>query len=115
MTDLTSAQSERAVREAEIKAACGVGDHERGVTLLLQMYAEELLSFLIARLGNRSHGEEAFSVLAEDLWVGLPKFEFRSSVRTWAYMIARHVAARYARAPARRRNRNLTLSRNVQL
>jgi RNA polymerase sigma-70 factor (ECF subfamily) len=115
MTDLPNAQSERAVREAEIRAACDVGDHERGVTLLLQMYAEELLSFLIARLGDRSHGEEAFSLLAEDLWVSLPKFEFRSSVRTWAYMVARHVAARYARAPSRRKERNLTLSRNVQL
>ena len=115
MTDPIQAASERALGEAQIKAACDAGDHERAVTLLLQIYAEELLSFLIARLRDRSHGEEAFSLLAEDLWLGLPRFEFRSSVRTWAYMVARHVAARYARAPGRRKDRNLTLSRNGQL
>jgi len=112
---MTEPMSERALREAEIRAACEAGEQERAVTLLLQVYAEELLSFLIARLGDRSRGEEAFSLLAEDLWVGLPKFEFRSSVRTWAYTVARHVAARYARAPVRRKDRNLTLSKNVHL
>lgn len=115
MTDAIEAQSERAAREQEIKAACEAGDHERALTLLLQTYSEELLSFLIARLGDRSHADDAFSMLAEDLWVALPKFEFRSSVRTWAYMVARHVAARYARAPVRRKDRNLTLSRNAPL
>jgi RNA polymerase sigma-70 factor (ECF subfamily) len=115
MTDAPVVQSERAAHEAEIKAACDAGDHERAVTVLLQTYADELLSFLIARLGDRSHAEDAFALLAEDLWVSLPKFEFRSSARTWAYTVARHVAARYARAPVRRKDRNLTLSKNVQL
>jgi RNA polymerase sigma-70 factor (ECF subfamily) len=115
MTDDSQAPSDRPSHEAEIKAACDAGDHERAVTLLLQIYGDELLSFLIARLRDRSHGEEAFSLLAEDLWLGLPKFEFRSSVRTWGYVVARHVAARYARAPGRRKDRHLTLSGNVQL
>jgi RNA polymerase sigma-70 factor (ECF subfamily) len=114
MTDDTKG-SDRLFREAEIKAACDAGDHERAVTLLLEIYGDELLSFLIVRLRDRSHGEEAFSLLAEDLWLGLPKFEFRSSVRTWAYILARHVAARYARAPGRRKDRHLALSGNVQL
>jgi RNA polymerase sigma-70 factor (ECF subfamily) len=115
MTAPPKAPSDRAVGEAQIKTACEAGDHEHAMTLLLQIYAEELLSFLIARLRDRGHGEEAFSLLAEDLWLGLPRFEFRSSVRTWAYTVARHVAARYARAPGRRKDRNLTFSRNVQL
>jgi RNA polymerase sigma-70 factor (ECF subfamily) len=115
MTDTQHPPTEQELREAEIKAACDAGDFERAVTELLELYAAELLSFLIARLGDSSHGEEAFSLLAEDIWVGLPKFEFRSSVRTWAYMIARHTAARYARSPGRRKDRNLTLSKNVNL
>jgi len=115
MTPATGPQGERAAREAEIKEACERGEHEQAVTLLLQTYAEELLSFLIARLGDCSHGEDAFALLAEELWVSLPKFEFRSSVRTWAYAVARHVAARYARAPVRRKDRNLTLSQHAQL
>jgi len=115
MTEEIEAQSERAAREADIKAACQAGDHEKGLTLLLQTYGEELLSFLVVRLGDRSHAEEAFSILAEDLWVYLPRFEFRSSLRTWAYTLARHAAARHARAPARKRDRNLTLSEHAAL
>ena len=113
--EATEVQRWRAAREAEIKAACDASDHEAAVTILLQTYADELLSFLIARLGDRSHAEDAFSVLAEDLWLSLPKFQFRSSVRTWAYTVARHVAARYARAPARKKDRNLTLSKHAKL
>lgn len=115
MSDPANAEGQLGSRDAEIKAACDAGDPARAVTLLLEIYAGELLSFLIARLGDRVRGEEAFSLLAEDLWVGVPKFEFRSSVRTWAYMVARHAAARYARAPQRRKDRNLTLSGNVHL
>jgi RNA polymerase sigma-70 factor (ECF subfamily) len=109
------AKAEHDAREAEIRAACNAQDFQLAVTLLLRMYSDELLSFLVARLGDRSHGEEAFSDLVEDLWNGLPQFEFRSSVRTWAYTVARHAAARYARAPGRRKARNLTLSKHVEL
>ena len=115
MTDAPVIQEERAARETEIRTACDAGDHAGALTILLQTYADELLSFLMARLDDRSRAEEAFALLAEDLWVSLPNFEFRSSVRTWAYTVARHVAARYARAPVRRKDRNLTLSKNVQL
>jgi RNA polymerase sigma-70 factor (ECF subfamily) len=109
------AKAETSAREAEIRGACEARDYELAVTLLMRVYADELLSFLVARLGDRSHGEEAFSDLVEDLWSGLPKFEFRSSIRTWAYTVARHAAARYARAPGRRKARNLTLSKHVEL
>ncbi len=115
MQETPEAPSERAALEAGIRAACEAGNPETGVTLLLQLYGDELLSFLVARLGDRSHADEAFSMLAEDLWLGLPKFEFRSSVRTWAYTVTRHAAARYVRTPARRKDRNLTLSNNVRL
>ena len=115
MTDPKHEPTEREASEAEIRAACEQGDYQQATTILLETYAEELLSFLIVRLGDRSHADDAFSLLAEDLWVSLPKFEFRSSVRTWAYTVARHVAARYARTPARKKDRNLTLSKNVQL
>jgi RNA polymerase sigma-70 factor (ECF subfamily) len=105
----------REVREAEIRAAWAAEDHDGAVTLLLQIYGDELLSFMIARLRDRCAADEAFALLAEDLWRSLPRFEFRSSVRTWAYTVARHAAARYARAPQRRRDRQLTLSKHGQL
>ena len=101
--------------EAQVKAACDAGNYERAATLTLEGYGTELLSFLIARLRNHDDGQEAFSMFVEDLWTGLPGFEFRASVRTWAYTLARNAANRFATGPARRRERNLTFTQNAEL
>lgn len=96
--------------EKSIRDAFDRGDLEAAATAALELYGDEILSFLAMRVRNTSDAHEAFSMFAEDFWVGLPKFAWRSSVRTWAYMIARNAAARYASAPHRRAARNLTLS-----
>lgn len=96
--------------EQPIREAFERGDFEAAATAALERYAEEILSFLLVRLRSSSEAHEAFSMFAEDFWVGLPKFGWRSSLRTWAYMVARHAAARYMAAPDRRPARNLTLS-----
>jgi RNA polymerase sigma-70 factor (ECF subfamily) len=53
--------------------------------------------------------------MCEDLWLGLPAFAWRSSARTWAYILARNAASRQARAPHRRQARNLTFERHVPI
>jgi RNA polymerase sigma-70 factor (ECF subfamily) len=50
---------------------------------------------------------DAFSIFAEDLWKGLPKFRWECMFRTWAYGLARHAVARIKRDPHRRRARPL--------
>jgi RNA polymerase sigma-70 factor (ECF subfamily) len=95
--------------EKSIRDAFGAGDLEAAATAALDLYGDEILSFLALRLRSTPDAQEAFSMFAEDFWVGLPKFGWRSSLRTWAYMIARNAAARYASAPHRRGARNLTL------
>lgn len=114
-TDQVGEGSQPGAPEAAIRAACDAGDYGAAVTLLWRAFSDELLWFLMAELRDQSAAEEVFAILAEGLWLGLPKFEFRSKVRTWAYTVARHVAVRYATAPQHRRARNLTLSGHVQL
>lgn len=101
----TPPDAEQAVREAFER-----GDFESAATLALERYGQEILSFLAVKLRSGSDAHEAFSIFAEDFWVGLPRFAWRSSLRTWAYMVARNAATRYASAPDRRPARNLTLS-----
>jgi RNA polymerase sigma-70 factor, ECF subfamily len=96
--------------DEQIRAACDKHDFQVAATRALEAYGPEVLSFLTARLRAKSDGEEAFSMLAEDLWKGLPGFEFRCSVRGWLYTLARNAANRYATAPQNRRGRNLPLS-----
>lgn len=101
--------------EATIRRACREGDLERAATLTVEAYGGEILAFLIARLRDRSRGEEVFSIFAEKLWVGLPGYEGRCSMRAWAYRIARNAANDYATALPNRAGRHVTLSRHPSL
>lgn len=100
----------READEAAIRAAWSARDVDGALATGLRAYGDELASFLAAHTGDEALAEEAFSLLAEDLWKGLPTFRFDASFRTWAYALARRAAARAARAPARRAARNVPLS-----
>jgi RNA polymerase sigma-70 factor (ECF subfamily) len=105
--------SEQLPSEAEqrIRAAFDAGNLEASATAAVEAYGDQILSFIASRLNNERDAQEAFSMFAEDLWIGLPKFGWRCSMRTWCYALARNAATRYAKAPARRGARNVPLSR----
>jgi RNA polymerase sigma-70 factor (ECF subfamily) len=77
-------------------------EFERTATLFLQRYGQEILGFLCNRLRSSSAGADVFSEFAEDFWKGLPQFSWRSSLRSWAYALARNAAHRHQKAPAQR-------------
>jgi RNA polymerase sigma-70 factor (ECF subfamily) len=87
------------MRTAQLEQAlCSLLDADRyddATTLTIRGYGPELLAFLHSRLKDLDAAREAFSWLAEDLWRGMPGFQRRSSIRTWAYAIARNTAHRY--------------------
>jgi RNA polymerase sigma-70 factor, ECF subfamily len=97
-------------REDEIRAAFDSGRLEDAATAVLGVYGDEILSFIHSRLRDRVDSDDAFAMFAEDLWNGLPSFGWRSSVRTWAYTLARNATIRYASTHHRRAARNLPLS-----
>ncbi len=101
--------------EQAIHVAFSAGNMEAAATATLDAYGDEILSFLVSRLRSLSDAQEAFAMFAEDLWVGLPKFAWRCSMRTWAYLLARNAGTRYATAPQRRPGRNLALPRTGSL
>lgn len=78
-------------------------DLHRAATLAIESYGPEVLGFLATTLGDELDAEEVFAQTAEDLWRGLERFQFRCSMRTWMYVLARHAAARHLR-PAHRRH-----------
>jgi RNA polymerase sigma-70 factor, ECF subfamily len=97
-------------REQEIRAAFDSGRMQDAATAVLNLYGDEILSFIHSRLRDRVDSDEAFAMFAEDMWNGLPSFGWRSSVRTWAYTLARNATIRYASTNNRRPERNLPLS-----
>jgi RNA polymerase sigma-70 factor (ECF subfamily) len=103
--------AEQSEHEQRIREAFDAGQLDEAASATLEAYGDEISSFLVSRLRSVGDAQEAFSMFAEDLWIGLPKFAWRCSMRTWAYLLARNAGTRYATAPQRRAARNLTLSR----
>ena len=94
--------------EADLRALWNADKMQEAATLALRRYGPELLGYLHA-MASRSGGpgtsghpdpDELFSRLCEQLWKHLPTFRWESSVRTWAYVVARNLLRAEARAAA---------------
>jgi RNA polymerase sigma-70 factor (ECF subfamily) len=96
--------------EAKARAACEAGDHDRGMTHLIEAYGAELLRFLAVRMGDPDAASEVYSDVVERLWRNLPRFEWRNGARGYCYAIARNAAINHGKAAGRRPERNLALS-----
>jgi RNA polymerase sigma-70 factor, ECF subfamily len=97
--------------ENETRQAWSAGDHQRVARLVLSGYGDELYGFLLAQFrGRDADADEAFLQFSEDFWRGLPRFQWRCSIRAWCYKLARSAASRYRRAPQNRVDRRIPLS-----
>lgn len=86
-------------------AAFAEGNRDLATTLVIEGYGPEICSYL--SLCHRSEDDcaEVFSLFSEAVWRSSSTFEGRSSVRTWAYAVARLVSLRYRRDQRRRQKR----------
>src|SRR5215510_11859808 len=89
--------------EAELAQLRAAGQLKKVATLAIESYGPEILSFLEMMLRNHADASDAFAQGCEDLWKGLPRFEGRSSLKTWFYTLARHAASRLRRSSHQRR------------
>jgi RNA polymerase sigma-70 factor (ECF subfamily) len=96
--------------ETELEAARlrASGHLNEVATLVISAYGPEVLGFLVTLSSDRADAGDAFAQACEDLWRGLPRFEGRSSLKTWFYTLARHALSRQRRAPDRRRKAPLS-------
>ena len=94
--------------EREARERWDSGDHGGAATAVLQGYGQEILGFLVAIHRDKTEADEVFSQVAESVWTGLPRFAWESSVRTWAYAVARNVSKTHLRNAGRRGRRVVT-------
>jgi len=78
--------------EREVRALCETGAHDRAAATFLRGYGPELYSFLAALHHSEADASDVFADVSARLWRGLPQFAWRSSLRTWAYKIARNAS-----------------------
>lgn len=97
--------------EQEIRHAWERGDFATVTTMAIEGLGPEILGVLAVQLRSAADAAEVFSLFTENLWRGLPDFQWRCTLRAWAHRIARNAAVRWATAGARRPERNLSLER----
>jgi RNA polymerase sigma-70 factor (ECF subfamily) len=73
--------------------------------MAIRGYGPEILGFLHAVHASETDASDAFAELSEILWRKLPDFGWESTLRTWAYAIARNVSRVLRRNAGRRRRR----------
>lgn len=96
--------------EADVRCLCVARDYHAATTLIVELCGAELFRFVRRRCAEDADAEDVFSMLAEDLWRGLPDFAWRCSLRTWLYTLARHAGQRFRLAPHRRVEHNVDLA-----
>jgi RNA polymerase sigma-70 factor (ECF subfamily) len=89
------------VDEGPIRALCEAGDFDGAATAAIKGYGPEILGFLVALHRSEQDASDVFSIVTENLWKGLPAFSWTSSLRTWAYTIARNASYRFSKGVRR--------------
>lgn len=93
-----------------VRALCEAGEAERAATAALEHFGPAVYSFLGGFMRSPSGADDAFSRFSENLWLGLPDFEWRCSLRAWVFTLARRAALSHARRADQQPDRNLGLS-----
>ena len=93
--------------DARVQALVAGGRDREAAALAIRELGPQVLAYLVSLLRNDGDAREVFAQFAEDLWRGLPGFRGDASLRGWAYRIAWHASARWARDPYRQRGRRL--------
>jgi RNA polymerase sigma-70 factor, ECF subfamily len=101
--------------EAQIRARCDAGAIDEALTAALEAYGPEVFGFLVSRLRDEDVARDVFSQAYEDLWRTMARFEWRCSMRTWMYKLARSAAARHERSPQHRAALQVHLSQVPEL
>ena len=92
-----------------VRECLATSDTTRAATIALRALGPEVFGFLVGVVGPVD-GEEVFSAFCERLWRSLSNFRGRCSVRTWAYVIARHEISRHRRGARRHQRGRVPIS-----
>ncbi len=101
--------------EVEVLAWCERGDFRTAVTVAIRDYGPEVLGFLVVLTRDPSDAGDVFADVCLRMWKGLPGFEWRSSLRTWVYILARRSFSRYQRERMAHRERHVRISEVPEL
>jgi RNA polymerase sigma-70 factor (ECF subfamily) len=101
--------------ERAIRARLDERDFAGAAAAAIRGYGAEIYGFLVTFHRDEEDAAEVFSIFSERLVRDLPRFEGGCSLRTWAYVLARHSALNYRRDTRRREKRQRALPEGSEL
>jgi RNA polymerase sigma-70 factor (ECF subfamily) len=78
--------------EVTIRHAWDAGGASAATTETLQRYGREIMGLLVGLHHDEDEAGDVFSAFSERLWLTFDRFEWKCSVRTWAYLLARRAS-----------------------
>jgi RNA polymerase sigma-70 factor, ECF subfamily len=100
---MTATAGVTAPAEARVHALLAAQNPDGAAGELLRWLGPEIRDFLGRTFRDPEEAEEAYAIFEVDAWRGLGGWRVASSLRTWAYRVARNAAFRVVRDPWRRR------------
>lgn len=89
--------------EREIRGYLEAGETARAAELAFNYCRTQIWTWLKSIVPDDADAADAFSLFCEDLWKGLPKFRWESSLLTWTYRLAHNAAFRHKHSATRDR------------
>jgi RNA polymerase sigma-70 factor (ECF subfamily) len=95
--------------ERRVESLLAAGDLSAAVSAMVEAHGASVYGYLRTLLDEDEAGD-VYSQWAEDVLRGLPGFRFECTLRSWAFKLAWHAAARHRRDPYRARRERLPSS-----
>jgi RNA polymerase sigma-70 factor (ECF subfamily) len=80
--------------ERRVRALVHGGDVATAVQAVVDGYGSEIYGVICTMVRNEADAADVFSIFTENMWRGFPSFAWDSTLRTWAFTIARNAARR---------------------
>jgi RNA polymerase sigma-70 factor (ECF subfamily) len=100
----------RADIERRVRERMEAADPAAAVAIAVDELGDEVYAYVLSRSRDEDEAADVFGQACADLVKSMPTFQFRCSVRTWFYRLARSAGARHRASPANQRDRRLALS-----
>jgi RNA polymerase sigma factor (sigma-70 family) len=91
--------------EAEARLALSSGDHHRAIRGLMTAYGGAVFAYCRSMLDDESQADDVLQLVFIQAFAGLPRFEARSTFKTWLFGIARHRCLDELKSASRRSHR----------
>lgn len=102
--------AERPILEQRVQQLCAAGQQALAAECAVRGYGPEIYGFLLSLHRDDDAAAEVFARWSEGLWMSLPSFGWRGSLRTWVYAVARNASLKYHRGERRRARRERPLA-----